>query len=353
MRSGRQEDRLPDRGPHLRRLDVGKCHVSGTVRSRPQQGPRASAAHSQQHVHSAEPPFQSAASSVDLRRDDQRPRDCNSGVLCGSGDAARVPDHGEQWTRLRRIFFDVRWQVDWACGDVVLRQLRPLVRPQPCHRHLWWARFARRSDRNTCVENFDVRHRQDMDVADVLPGVRCDERALYLSSKFLADSILSDIIDYDEFLTGKRSEATYFMFKSFLPKVLQIPVVALPVALLPALGYLEPIGGKVQPQVEMTSWYLCAVGSIAVLSSLTAFVIKFRYPFWEPEVEKLSAAITARKATGNMTQPEPISSVPYTLQKRVDDQQQQNFWLLDSFSLHWLRSELHPKPQASSWEEVF
>lgn len=166
---------------------------------------------------------------------------------------------------------------------------------------------------------------------------------LPLGAKFLADSILSDIIDYDEFLTGKRSEATYFMFKSFLPKVLQIPVVALPVALLPAFGYLEPIGGKVQPQVEMTSWYLRAVGSIAVLSSLMAFVIKFRYPLWEPEVEKLSAAITARKATGNMTQPEPISSVPYTLKKPVDDQQQQNFWLLDSFSLHRLRSAFWQK----------
>ena len=26
-------------------------------------------------------------------------------------------------------------------------------------------------------------------------------------------------LDYDEFLTGARSEATYMMFKSFLPKV--------------------------------------------------------------------------------------------------------------------------------------
>jgi len=28
-------------------------------------------------------------------------------------------------------------------------------------------------------------------------------------AKFLADAILADIIDYDEFLTGDRSEATY------------------------------------------------------------------------------------------------------------------------------------------------
>ena len=30
-----------------------------------------------------------------------------------------------------------------------------------------------------------------------------------LGAKFIADSILSDIIDYDEFLTGQRSQATY------------------------------------------------------------------------------------------------------------------------------------------------
>jgi GPH family glycoside/pentoside/hexuronide:cation symporter len=40
-----------------------------------------------------------------------------------------------------------------------------------------------------------------------------------LGATFLSDSILSDIIDYDELLTGTRNEATYTMFKSFLPKV--------------------------------------------------------------------------------------------------------------------------------------
>jgi hypothetical protein len=30
---------------------------------------------------------------------------------------------------------------------------------------------------------------------------------------FLSDTILSDIIDYDEFLTGRRSEGTFIMFK--------------------------------------------------------------------------------------------------------------------------------------------
>ena len=36
---------------------------------------------------------------------------------------------------------------------------------------------------------------------------------LPLGAKFLADSIMADVIDYDELLTGSRSEATYTMFK--------------------------------------------------------------------------------------------------------------------------------------------
>ena len=59
-------------------------------------------------------------------------------------------------------------------------------------------------------------------------------------AKFLADAILADVIDYDEFLTGARSEATYTMFKSFLPKIAAIPASAIPIALLGLLATLLP-----------------------------------------------------------------------------------------------------------------
>ena len=56
-----------------------------------------------------------------------------------------------------------------------------------------------------------------------------------LSAKFLADAIMADVIDYDEYLTGQRSEATYTMFKQFLPKIAAIPASAIPLVLLPPL----------------------------------------------------------------------------------------------------------------------
>ena len=45
-----------------------------------------------------------------------------------------------------------------------------------------------------------------------------------VGAKFLADAIVSDTIDYDQFLTGSRSEATYMMFRGFVHKVLPPPL---------------------------------------------------------------------------------------------------------------------------------
>jgi Na+/melibiose symporter-like transporter len=79
---------------------------------------------------------------------------------------------------------------------------------------------------------------------------------LPMGAQFLSDSILSDVIDYDEFLTGKRNEATYTMFRSFLPKMAAIPASVLPLAFLPATGYLPPVNGMVVQQPLATHWYV-------------------------------------------------------------------------------------------------
>lgn len=98
-------------------------------------------------------------------------------------------------------------------------------------------------------------------------------------AKFIADAILSDIIDYDEFLTGARSEATYTMFKSFLPKICAIPAAALPIALLNVLGHVRPVNGVIQIQPPVISLYVRFVTVILpTLLSLVACRIKWTYP---------------------------------------------------------------------------
>jgi Na+/melibiose symporter-like transporter len=69
-----------------------------------------------------------------------------------------------------------------------------------------------------------------------------------LGATFLSDSILSDIIDYDELLTGTRNEATYTMFKSFLPKMCAIPASVIPISILASVGYIAPQYGVPQKQ---------------------------------------------------------------------------------------------------------
>ena len=48
----------------------------------------------------------------------------------------------------------------------------------------------------------------------------------------------ADVIDYDEFYTGKRREAQYGAFWSMLPKWVAIPSAAIPIAILASMGYV-------------------------------------------------------------------------------------------------------------------
>ena len=56
--------------------------------------------------------------------------------------------------------------------------------------------------------------------------------ALPAGGAYINEVIITDIIDYDEFLTGKRNEAIYTVFASFIPKVVSIFAQAIPLFIL-------------------------------------------------------------------------------------------------------------------------
>ena len=60
----------------------------------------------------------------------------------------------------------------------------------------------------------------------------CGLNGLPLGAKFLSDVVLSDVIDYDEMLTGMRHEASFTVFKQLLPGLVSIPAMALPVSVV-------------------------------------------------------------------------------------------------------------------------
>ncbi|CAD7969259.1 unnamed protein product [Amoebophrya sp. A120] len=68
-------------------------------------------------------------------------------------------------------------------------------------------------------------------------GMQAVFMGLAQGSHFLFDSMLNDVVDYDEFLSGKRREAQYMMCKSFIPKFLELPAQFVPFVLMQNFGY--------------------------------------------------------------------------------------------------------------------
>lgn len=100
-----------------------------------------------------------------------------------------------------------------------------------------------------------------------------------IGAKFLGDSIMADVIDYDEYLTGTRSEATYTMFKGFLPKIAAIPASAIPLVLLSTFGHVKPIDGVIQPQPPSIKIYIqVVIIYVPSIAAFCAFLIKLRFP---------------------------------------------------------------------------
>jgi len=174
----------------------------------------------------------------------------------------------------------------------------------------------------------------DVVLCIILAGIN----GLPFGAKFLADAILSDIIDYDEFLTGQRNEATYTMFKSFLPKICAIPAAAVPLAVLESLGHVAPVNGVVQPQPEIISLY-CKFVSVIIPTALSvlSLILKARFPLKDKAmVDRIAVGIGQHLigASGH----DPISGVSYTLQKVESDNDLGLIDLMDYFpSYHWLR----------------
>lgn len=99
---------------------------------------------------------------------------------------------------------------------------------------------------------------------------------------------MSDVIDYDEFLNGSRSEGAFSVFATLIPKFVAIPASAIPLALINLLGFNQPIAGVAQPQPSQVETFIqvCFVMlpfSCAVLS----FLLKFLYPIKSDRIAKL------------------------------------------------------------------
>jgi Na+/melibiose symporter-like transporter len=150
-----------------------------------------------------------------------------------------------------------------------------------CTLPLWQALAKRFGKRNawltwSCVNAITNLAVLPVGAGDIYLFIGCAGlNGIPLGASFLSDSILSDIIDYDELLTGTRNEATYTMFKSFLPKICAIPASVIPISLLSSFGYIPPMYQVPQIQPDSAVLYLRLVFCVVPLTfALISFYIK-------------------------------------------------------------------------------
>jgi len=166
--------------------------------------------------------------------------------------------------------------------------------------------------------------------------VVCALNGIPLAAKFLADAVLADIIDYDEFLTGGRNEATYTMFKSFLPKVMAIPAAALPLSVMNYCGHVPAVNGRIQFQPDMVRWSIrIMVSVLSGTAALLAWKLKKSYPL---NSDAIVAAVAdgIRKHKDGQAALDPVTGVEFSVTHFSDEENEAGVWNLD----HWLGVEL-------------
>ena len=89
---------------------------------------------------------------------------------------------------------------------------------------------------------------------------------LQVGGQFLVNTIMADVIDYDEFLNAARSEAAFSVFATLIPKFVAIPASAVPLALINLLGFVQPVDGVAQ--VQNDGVHRCAAAPASKLSPM-------------------------------------------------------------------------------------
>jgi glycoside/pentoside/hexuronide:cation symporter, GPH family len=146
------------------------------------------------------------------------------------------------------------------------------------------------------------------------------------ASVFLPPSMQAEVIDYDELYTGKRREAQYAGFWSFLPKLAAIPSAALPIALLAWLGYVP--NATQTPEVTSAIRALYTLGPL--LATTLSLAVVCRFPINAKNHAAILLGIERHKRGQNAVDPLTGTDLPPPNVRGVDEA---SGWFLDNFSV--------------------
>ena len=96
---------------------------------------------------------------------------------------------------------------------------------------------------------------------------------------YLNDVLISDVIEYDEFSTGKRAEGIFTVFSALIPKFVSLFAQAIPLSILALIGYIPTQQGYVFKQPNMVIYYIKIIfAAVPIILSLISFFYKMKYP---------------------------------------------------------------------------
>ena len=113
---------------------------------------------------------------------------------------------------------------------------------------------------------------------------------------YLNDVLISDIIEYDEFTTGKRAEGIFTVFSALIPKFVSLFAQAIPLSVLSIIGFIPTEKGYVHKQPNIVIYYIKIVFAvIPIILSLISFVYKTKYPINEDYNSLIKKGIEIQK----------------------------------------------------------
>ena len=113
---------------------------------------------------------------------------------------------------------------------------------------------------------------------------------------YLNDVLISDIIEYDEFSTGKRAEGIFTVFSSLIPKFVSLFAQAIPLSILSIIGFIPTEKGYVHIQPNCVIYYIKFVFAVVPIAlSIISFAYKSKYPINEEHNASIKVGIDVQK----------------------------------------------------------
>ena len=125
---------------------------------------------------------------------------------------------------------------------------------------------------------------------------------------YLNDVLISDVIEYDEFLTGKRAEGIFTVCSSLIPKFVSLFAQAIPLSILSLIGFIPTEKGYVHLQPNAVIYYIKIVFAVVpIFLSIISFWFKLKYPINEKCNNEIKEGIEKQKNKFSMMKLNKIS----------------------------------------------